>query len=181
MAKKDATAPSDGAHVSGVTPPVAADSSHAQPGPHRSPAHAAAEAWESLFRTQAQLMRRFEGQGDFVPLRSREYDVLFTLSRAPEQRLRLNELNEQVFLSQPSLSRMVERLERRGLVSREPAPDDARGLVVALTEEGRAMQRHVGRRHVQSIMRHVGGALDGDELAALTDLTAKLRAYRPGP
>ncbi|MHB1063650.1 MAG: MarR family winged helix-turn-helix transcriptional regulator [Georgenia sp.] len=123
-------------------------------------------------------MRRFEGDGDFAPLRSREYDVLFTLSRAQEHRLRLRDLNEQVFMSQPSLSRMVERLEQRGLVRRTPAPDDARGTVVTLTADGLALQRQVGRQHVRSIARYVGGALDDDELRTLTELTAKLRAFR---
>ena len=146
---------------------------------HEVSTRVAAEAWESLFRTQSNLMRRFESGGDFAPLRSREYDVLFTLSRAPDGRLRLRELNEAVFPSQPSLSRMVERLEARGLVAREPAPDDARGTVVVLTEEGREMQRQIGRRHVRSIRRHVGGALTEGELATLVDLTTRLRAYRP--
>jgi DNA-binding MarR family transcriptional regulator len=146
---------------------------------HEVSTRVAAEAWESLFRTQSALMRRFEANGDFAPLRSREYDVLFTLSRAPAGRLRLRELNEEVFLSQPSLSRMVERLEARGLVAREPAPDDARGTVVVLTEAGRAMQRSIGLRHVRSIRRYVGGALTEDELATLSDLTERLRAYRP--
>jgi DNA-binding MarR family transcriptional regulator len=142
-------------------------------------ARLAAEAWESLFRTQVALMRRFEDDGDFAPLRPREYDVLFTLSRAEGRRLRLRDLNDQVFMSQPSLSRMVDRLERRGLVGREPAPDDARGIVVSLTEDGLALQRQVGRQHVRSIARYVGGALDEDELRTLTELTSKLRAYRP--
>lgn len=146
---------------------------------HEVSTRAAAEAWESLFRAQSNLMRRFESNGDFAPLRAREYDVLFTLSRARGGRLRLRELNDAVFISQPSLSRMVERLEARGLVAREPALDDARGTVVVLTEEGRAMQRHIGRRHVRSIKRYVGGALTEDELATLTDLTARLRSYRP--
>ncbi len=139
----------------------------------------AAEAWESLFRTQVALMRRFESDGDFAPLRPREYDVLFTLSLAGDRRLRLRDLNDQVFMSQPSLSRMVDRLERRGLVVREPAPDDARGVLVSLTDPGLALQRQVGRQHVRSIARYVGGALDEDELRTLTELTSKLRAYRP--
>ncbi|WP_448072390.1 MarR family winged helix-turn-helix transcriptional regulator [Georgenia yuyongxinii] len=145
---------------------------------HRS-TRAAAEAWESLFRAQVSLMRRFERDGDFAPLRPREYDVLFTLSLAQSQRLRLRDLNEQVFMSQPSLSRMVERLEGRGLVRRSPAPDDARGILVALAPEGLALQRQVGRQHVRSIARYVGGALDDDELRTLTELMTKLRTYRP--
>jgi hypothetical protein len=103
---------------------VASPPSGAQP----SRARLAAEAWESLFRTQVALMRRFESDGDFAPLRPREYDVLFTLSLAGGRRLRLRDLNDQVFMTQPSLSRMVDRLEGRGLVaggSSSPSPRPA--------------------------------------------------------
>ena len=147
-----------------------------QPGPREESPRLAAEAWESLFRAQSTLMKRFERAGDFAPLRAREYDVLFTLSRAPDGRLRLRDLNEEVFLSQPSLSRMVDRMETRGLLRREPAPDDARGVVVGLTQEGAAVQRRIGRRHVRTIAQHVGAALTEPELRTLLDLTTRLRA-----
>lgn len=141
------------------------------PGTRRS-----AQAWESLLRSQITLMRRFERAGDFAPLRSREYDVLYSLSTAPDRALRMNELNKRVFLSQPSLSRMVERLAGQGLLVREPAPGDGRGVLVRLTEEGAALQRRIGRQHVRSIRHYVGGALEPDELETLRRLTAKLTA-----
>lgn len=135
-----------------------------------------AAAWQALLRAQNTLMRRFERAGDFTPLRPREYDVLFVLSTAPERTLRLRELNERVFLSQPSLSRMVERLAAQGLVDRLPAPDDGRGVLVRLTDAGAELQRRVGRAHVRSIRRYVGGALSREELATLEALTTKLTA-----
>ena len=79
-------------------------------------------------------------------------------------------------LTQPSLSRLVERLERRGLVARSPASDDGRGVVVTLTEQGAREQRAIGRRHVEQIHRLVGGALDADDLATLRRLTDALRS-----
>lgn len=149
--------------------------------PSSPPPGLAAEAWESLFRAQSTLMKRFERAGDFAPLRAREYDVLFTLSRAGGSRMRLRDLNEEVFLSQPSLSRMVDRLVERGLLARAPAPDDGRGVLVSLTETGAQMQRTIGRRHVRSIAAHVGGALSAEELRTLTALTTRLRdAQRDG-
>lgn len=179
--RPSAVAGSDaGGGSSGPTSPVPRNGGGAAGGPPTPPARVrpAVEAWESLFRAQVSLLRRFEHAGDFAPLRPREYDVLFTLSLAPAQRLRLRELNEEVLLSQPSLSRMVDRLVARGLVRRERAPEDARGTVVALTADGLALQRRIGRQHVRSIARYVGGALDEDELRTLTRLTAKLRAQR---
>src|SRR3954452_16919093 len=136
----------------------------------------AAEAWESLFRAQVALMRRFQRDDVWGPLTIREYDVLFTLSGCPGGSARLRELGEGSLLSQPSLSRMVERLERAGLVERGPVEGDARGVLVTLTADGAKMQREIGRRHVRSIRHLVGGALDVDELATLRTLTDKLRA-----
>jgi len=135
----------------------------------------ATEAWEELFRAQVTLMRRFEAGDDFAPLTSREYDVLFQLSRGEGGAMRMRELTELIMLTQPSLSRMVDRLSARGLVERRAAPDDGRGVVVALTEEGAALQRQIGRNHVRSIRRYVGGALDEEELRTLQRLAHKLR------
>jgi len=135
----------------------------------------AAEAWESLFRAQVALMRRFSAEDVWGDLSVREYDVLFTLSRCEGGAARLRELGAESLLTQPSLSRMVERLELQGLVRRSPAPDDGRGVVVTLTDEGVRVQREIGRRHVDQIHRLVGGALDADELAALRRLTDRLR------
>jgi len=138
-------------------------------------AQQSAEAWEALFRAQVTLMRRFEANGDFAPLTAREYDVLFQLSRAPSGCMRLRELNEALLISQPSLSRMTERLTEQGLLSRAQADDDRRGVVVGLTERGAKLQRRIGHNHVRSIRRLVGEALDDDDLTMLTTLTERLR------
>jgi DNA-binding MarR family transcriptional regulator len=128
-----------------------------------------------LFRAQSALLRRFAADDVWEPISLREYDVLFTLSRRPDRRARLRDLNQEVLLSQPSLSRMVERLEAAGLVAREPDRDDGRGTVVVLTDAGSEMQRSVGRRHATSIRRFVGPALDDEELRTLRTLCDKLR------
>ncbi|GII99247.1 MarR family transcriptional regulator [Sediminihabitans luteus] len=140
-------------------------------------AHRSAAAWESLFRAQVALMRRFQAEDVWDELSLREYDVLFTLSTFPDAAARLRDVNERILLSQPSLSRMVDRLAERGLVERRAAPDDARGTVVALTAEGSRLQKRIGRRHVRSIDAAVGAVLDDDELAELQRLTDKLRGY----
>ncbi|GIG29347.1 MarR family winged helix-turn-helix transcriptional regulator [Cellulomonas marina] len=136
----------------------------------------AAAAWESLFRAQVALMRRFTREDVWGPLSVQEYDVLFALSRAEGRTLRLRDIHEHGLLTQPSVSRLVDRLERRGWVTRGPVAGDARGVAVTLTDAGLELQREVGRRHVRSIQRLVGGALDRDELLQLQDLTQRLRA-----
>jgi DNA-binding MarR family transcriptional regulator len=121
------------------------------------------------------VLRHLADDDVWGELSMREYDVLFQLSRAPVAGVRLRDLNEHIRLSQPSLSRMVERLEARALVVREAVPDDARGVRVRLTDRGVGLQREIGRRHVRTIHRYVGGALDADELRSLDNLCTRLR------
>ncbi|TLM85095.1 MarR family winged helix-turn-helix transcriptional regulator [Pseudarthrobacter sp. NamE5] len=141
-----------------------------------SPVRLAAETWESLFRTQVAVMRRLQSGPAFRKLPVNEYDVLFTLSRCPSGWLRLNELNDHVLLSQSSLSRLVERLEKRGLVARMPAPEDGRGVLLKLTDEGRELQKEIGREHIRDISALVTPALTPEEQKELTRLTDKLRS-----
>lgn len=141
-----------------------------------SPVRLAAETWESLFRAQVAVMRKLQAAPAFKNIALNEYDVLFTLSRCPSGWLRLNELNDHVLLSQSSLSRLVERLEKRGYVERTPAPDDGRGVLVRLTEDGRELQKQIGREHVRDIADLVGPALSTAEQRELLRLTEKLRA-----
>ena len=134
------------------------------------------EAWEALFRTQVELLRRFRCDDVWHELSLDEYDVLYTLTSSPGGTARIRDLQERSLLTQPSLSRMVDRLEAAGLGRRSPGEGDRRGVAVALTDEGRRLQRLVGGRHVRSIDRVVGEALDADELATLRALLDRLRA-----
>jgi DNA-binding MarR family transcriptional regulator len=141
-----------------------------------SPVRLAAETWESLFRAQVAVMRKLQAGPAFKTLAVNEYDVLFTLSRCPSGGLRLNELNDHVLLSQSSLSRLVERLGKRGLVERTPAPEDGRGILIKLTEAGWELQKQIGREHVRDIATIVTPALTAAEQQELLRLTEKLRA-----
>lgn len=140
----------------------------------------AAETWESLFRSQVAVMRKLQAGSAFKSLPVNEYDVLFTLSRCPSGQLRLNEINDKVLLSQSSLSRLVDRLEKRGLVERTTAPDDGRGVLLSLTEAGRELQKSIGREHVREIAQLVAPALTAEEQRELLRLTDKLRASVAG-
>jgi DNA-binding MarR family transcriptional regulator len=151
----------------------------ARTAPASSSVRLAAETWESLFRAQVAVMRRLQSGPAFRDLAVNEYDVLFTLSRCPSGWLRLNELNDNVLLSQSSLSRLVERLEKRGLVERMPAPDDGRGVLVKLTDEGAQLQKQIGREHVREIAQLIAPALTAAEQRELLRLTEKLRTSLP--
>jgi DNA-binding MarR family transcriptional regulator len=116
-------------------------------------------------------------QSDFPngELSLNEYDVLFNLSRQPQRQLRLKDLNRHTLLTQPSVSRLVDRLASRGYVRKLHDPDDARGVIVRLSDEGYELFRHVARSHAESIATRVGGALTDEELETLQALCDKLR------
>ncbi len=131
------------------------------------------DAWESLLQAHAVLMKEFAAQGIWRDISMREYDVLYTLAKCREP-LRLAELNRHVLLSQPALSRMVDRLVERGLVLREADPRDGRGVRLSLTTAGREAQREVGQRHARDVARAMTARLMADDLAALTALCRRL-------
>ena len=137
------------------------------------PRHPANDAWEAMLSAHASLMRRFNAEEVWEDISMKEYDVLYTLSKCPEP-IRLTDLNQHVLLSQPALSRLVDRLAARGLVQRIADSRDLRTVRLALTEDGRALQRRVGRRHARSVARAMRSELTPDELDQLTAICAKL-------
>ena len=135
----------------------------------------AVDAWEALFRAQVSVLRQLNSEFPSGELSLNEYDVLFNLSRQDEHRLRLRDLNRHLLLTQPSVSRLVDRLVQRELVVKESDPGDGRGTIVCLTESGYALFKRVAVLHAESIRKRVGGVLDAKELALLTTLSDKLR------
>ena len=87
------------------------------------------------------------------------YDLLWTLYRAPERRLRVNELAREVVLSPTAMSRFVDRAEKAGVVRREPDPDDRRALQVVLTDEGVALLRQMWPVYERGIEEHFAAHL----------------------
>jgi DNA-binding MarR family transcriptional regulator len=135
----------------------------------------AVDAWESLFRAQVSVLRQLNIEFPSAELSFNEYDVLFNLSTQPGRRLRIRDLNRFLLLTQPSVSRLVDRLVQGGLVTKESDPDDGRGTIVTLTAEGYTLYRRVAAVHAKSISNRVGAALDADEMRQLIVLTDKLR------
>ena len=141
---------------------------------------AAIQAWESLFRAQVTVLRELNREFPTDELSFNEYDVLFNLTKHEGRQLRIRDLNKHLLLTQPSVSRMVDRLVARGLVTKKSDPGDGRGTFVCLTDAGYSLFRKVAVVHAESITRHVGTALTTDQLHALTRLTDDLRASVTG-
>jgi DNA-binding MarR family transcriptional regulator len=132
-------------------------------------------AWEALLAAHATLIKQLAARDIWADASMREYDVLYTLSKCPEP-ISLTELNRHVLLSQPAMSRMVDRLAGRGLIDRQPDPDDGRGVRLSLTEAGRDLQRGIGRRHARDVARAVTGPLSPEEIRQLEAICRKLEA-----
>jgi DNA-binding MarR family transcriptional regulator len=135
--------------------------------------HPANGAWEALLSAHAAVMKQFAAEEIWAEVSMREYDVLYTLAKCPEP-IRISELHRHVLLSQPALSRMVDRLVRRGMIEREPDPADGRGVRLSLTSAGRAVQRQVGRQHARSVARGMTARLSRSELGQLEAICRKL-------
>ncbi|QIM15308.1 MarR family transcriptional regulator [Leucobacter insecticola] len=131
------------------------------------------EAWESLMTAHATLMKRYLAEDMWHEVSISEYDVLYTLAKG-DRPMRISEIQHGVLLSQPALSRAVDRLVTRGLLSRCTDASDGRAVQVTLTEDGRRVQREVGRAHAKSVARDVGGALSEAEMRELQRLCEKL-------
>lgn len=137
------------------------------------PLRQANEAWEAVLGAHTTLMRRFMADDMWCEVSMHEYDVLYTLSKCPTPQ-RLGHLGEHLMLSQPGLSRLVERLVERGLLSRSPDPADARATLLSLTEEGREVQRRVGRAHARAVADAMAARLTPDQMTTLADLASRL-------
>ncbi|WP_300268935.1 MarR family transcriptional regulator [Microbacterium sp.] len=134
----------------------------------------ALEAWESLFRAQHELFAAMAADFEDTPITQAEYDVLLTVTRAPEMTARLRDVTGNMLISQPSVSRLVDRMVARGLLAKCPDPEDGRGALLRATEAGARGFREVATVHGRSIAEQMG-SLDDDELRTLKQLTNKLR------
>ncbi|HEY5222856.1 MAG TPA: MarR family transcriptional regulator [Microbacteriaceae bacterium] len=131
------------------------------------------EAWEAYYRAQATIAREFSNADIWADLLPREYAVLYALASAPHG-LRITELGEDVLLTQPGMSRLIVRLETRGLVERADDPDDARACRIRLTPPGIEAQQGVGKALARSVTLAMTRALDRDQLGTLRELSIAL-------
>lgn len=102
------------------------------------------------------------------------YDVLLQLNEAPERRLRMQELAGRVLLSKSGLTRLIDRMERDGLVERSACPSDRRGTFAQLTAAGRHRLRETAPTHLRGVREHVADLFDDDEAATLERLLRRI-------
>jgi DNA-binding MarR family transcriptional regulator len=125
-------------------------------------------AWRGMLRAHAAVVRRLDAD-----LRERHgisltaYEVLMLVGDAPRRRMRVSELSGATLLSVSGASRMVDRLVREGLVTKEPCEDDGRGAEVALTTMGRGRLRAARATHLAGVRSEFLGRYTDEELIDL--------------
>ncbi|MFI0353546.1 MarR family winged helix-turn-helix transcriptional regulator [Actinomadura sp. 9N407] len=131
--------------------------------------------WRAMLRAEVQISRRL--QADLLAdhdLALGAYDVLTHLGEQPGGRLRMNDLADRVLLSRSGLTRLVDRMQREGLVIRESCSSDARGLYAVLTPLGRDRLAAATPTYERGVREYVLSRLDDADLRMLAAMLAKL-------
>ena len=127
-------------------------------------------AWRGMLRAHASLLRDMDAELTATHgLALRSYEVLLHLEDAPRHRLRMSDLSHSVLLSASGVSRLVDRLERAGLVRRERCSADGRGYWAVLTTRGEGSFREARATHLAGVRRLFLRHFAGDDLARLAD------------
>jgi MarR family transcriptional regulator, 2-MHQ and catechol-resistance regulon repressor len=121
------------------------------------------------------LAARFSAQLAAYGLSLIEFEVLVRLARSPDRRLRMTELASQVALTTSGITRVVDRVEREGLVRRSACRDDRRGLWAVLSGAGVERLDAALPGHLELIETHFTGRFPPAELAALVDRLREIR------
>ena len=121
--------------------------------------------WRAFLLAHARISRRLDEE-----LRAEhdltigEYDALLTIAQAPERRIRMRQLADEVILSKSGVTRLIDRLVDDGLVERSACLADARGAEAVLTDRGLARLRAASKTHLRGVDEHFLAILDGEEL-----------------
>jgi DNA-binding MarR family transcriptional regulator len=137
--------------------------------------------WRMLQRAQVRITRRLEAEllvAHDLPLAS--YEVLMQLAEADGRRLRMNDLADRVLLSRSGLTRLIDRLQRDGLVTREACPDDARGLFAVLTDAGAGRLAEATPTYLRGIRTQFLDMLGSGEIGQIRAMLGRLDGAEAG-
>ena len=135
------------------------------------PSRTVIRVWARLMRAQQLALASVERELKAAGLPSLVwYDVLLEVERAVGEGLRPFELERAMLLAQYNLSRLIDRMERAGLVERRAYEDDGRGQLVAITEHGKAIRLKMWPVYAQAIEATVGKRLSAKQAKALDGL-----------
>lgn len=139
-------------------------------------------AWKGLLRVHASLMKALDAELETahrLPLTS--YEVLIQLADSPDRRMRMCDLADSVLLSRSGMSRLVDRLERDGLLARAACPNDARGSFACITPAGLDVLAEARPTHHEGIRRRFLEHFDEQELVQLGSYWTRVLAAQQSP
>ncbi|HEY4279999.1 MAG TPA: MarR family transcriptional regulator [Conexibacter sp.] len=134
-------------------------------------------AWTGFLQAQADIELELANELQATHgLSFSDYFALLALDRAPEGKLRMHDLAKPVRLTRSGLTRLVERLERAGLIERWRCADDARGTEAAITDAGRELLREASATHLAGVRRRFFERFSPAELRLLAEQFGRLTA-----
>jgi DNA-binding MarR family transcriptional regulator len=126
------------------------------------------DAWQALLHAHHQITRKLDSElRSSHELSFAEYDVLLRLARATGRTLSMTELAKRIMISPSGLTRVVDGLEKKGLVERKRTREDARVVFASLTTEGRDAVRRAAQTHLRGIREHFTGKLTEAQLRSV--------------
>src|SRR5919106_4485239 len=132
-------------------------------------------AWRGLLRVHAALTKALDAElmsEHDLPLSS--YEVLLFLCDSPDGRMRMSELADGALLSRSGLTRLVDRMERDGLIRRQRCEQDQRGWYAEITDDGRELFERARRTHLDGVRERFLSHLSRDEQRTLAELWEKV-------
>ena len=133
------------------------------------------EAFVALLRAHAALTRRLNAElMNDHGLTLSDFEVLLRLSRASDRRMRRVDLADQILLSASGVTRLLDGLERHGLVERAACASDRRVVYAVLTDAGLERLRVAADSHFGQVEAYLGSRFESDELTELTTLLDRL-------
>jgi len=143
-------------------------------------AREALDLWAALLRVTNTIHARVTEDLIGLGITPEEVELLMRLSRAPEERLRMVEVSRSLLLSKSGVTRLVDRLEQRGLVERASCPEDRRVVYTTLTERGRQAFNKADPLLAAAVAEHLGCHLGAQEIAAMQKGLRKVLAAEDG-
>ncbi|MEV0077684.1 MarR family transcriptional regulator [Nocardia neocaledoniensis] len=132
------------------------------------------QTWQAYIRMRQRLDAALAAGLAEHGLSMPDYELMVALSATPNGCMRAKELAAEVCWDKSRLSKQLARMAARGLVDRRPAEDDARGIVVSLTDEGRAVLGRAAPEHVELVRAVFVDRLSEEESTAIRTLAAKV-------
>ena len=134
------------------------------------------EVWFAYILFSRQLAAGMERQLARSGVSGADYQMLAPLVEAGAAGMRARDLGHSAGWDRSRLAHQLRRMEERGLVSREPAHDDARGILVHITQAGRAALRAAGPGHIEWVRENFLEVMTPEERRMLVELSSRVMA-----